>query len=154
MGRTTHVAHAADWVVQETFARVLARPRALRRTHELPYLLRALRNTYLTGLRTTSRRVRTVELPVDESAAMRSTRALPDVSYEHRALFAAIAALPDELREALVAVDVVGLSYREAGRALGARESTITTRLFRARRGVARLLDGERARNEPRSGRG
>ena len=38
---------------------------------------------------------------------------------------------------ALVAVDVVGLSYAEAGAALGVGESTITTRLHRARARVA-----------------
>lgn len=36
-----------------------------------------------------------------------------------------------------MAVDIVGLSYREAGDALGVRESTITTRLHRARARVA-----------------
>ena len=54
--------------MQETIARVLARPRRLRRAEELPYLLRALRNVYLTSLRSASRRPRSVELPADESA--------------------------------------------------------------------------------------
>ena len=45
-------------------------------------------------------------------------------------MYSTIAALPDDFRLALVAVDVVGLSYREAARALGVREATITTRLF------------------------
>jgi hypothetical protein len=44
---------------------------------------------------------------------------------------------------ALVAVDVLGLSYREAARALRVREATITTRLFRARRLVVRELEGQ-----------
>jgi hypothetical protein len=35
---------------------------------------------------------------------------------------------------------VLGLSYRETARALGAREATITTRLFRAREQVAKQL--------------
>src|SRR3989442_126489 len=43
-------------------------------------------------------------------------------------------------REALVAVDVLGLSYREAARALSVGEATITTRLFRARKQVAQRL--------------
>jgi hypothetical protein len=37
-------------------------------------------------------------------------------------------------------VDVLGLSYREAARALHVREATITTRLFRARKQVAGRL--------------
>jgi predicted RNA polymerase sigma factor len=45
---------------------------------------------------------------------------------------------------ALVAVDVLGVSYREASRALKVPEATITTRLFRARKRVAaRLLRSE-----------
>ena len=37
----------AEDLVQETYARVLARPRLLRREDDLGYLLRALRNTFL-----------------------------------------------------------------------------------------------------------
>jgi DNA-directed RNA polymerase specialized sigma24 family protein len=37
-------------------------------------------------------------------------------------------------------VDVAGLSYEEAARALGVREGTLTSRLFRARDRVARRL--------------
>jgi RNA polymerase sigma-70 factor (ECF subfamily) len=55
-------------------------------------------------------------------------------------LYAAIAALPDDFRDALVAIDVAGLSYREAARALRVREATVTTRLHRARQRVARAL--------------
>jgi hypothetical protein len=59
-------------------------------------------------------------------------------------VFPAIAQLPESFRLALVAVDIAGLSYREAARALGAPEATITTRLYRARQRVARELDPER----------
>ena len=55
-------------------------------------------------------------------------------------LYAIIAALPEDRRLALVAVDILGLSYREAARALRVREPTITTRLHRAREQVARSL--------------
>jgi RNA polymerase sigma-70 factor, ECF subfamily len=134
--------HDAEDLVQETYARVLARPRVLRRRDELPYLLKALRNTYLTGLRTASRRPRTVEVPGDDLAVFASSDAAPDVVAEYRELLATIRALPDDLREALIAVDIVGLSYREAARALATRETTITMRLFRARQRVARELAG------------
>jgi RNA polymerase sigma-70 factor (ECF subfamily) len=43
-------------------------------------------------------------------------------------------------RDVLVAVDVVGLSYREAAGALRVREATVTTRLHRARQRLARQL--------------
>ena len=44
-----------------------------------------------------------------------------------------------------IAIDVVGLSYREAAHALRVREATITTRLHRARQRVARSLVPENA---------
>jgi RNA polymerase sigma-70 factor (ECF subfamily) len=55
-------------------------------------------------------------------------------------VFAAISVLPADFRDALVAIDVVGLSYREAARALGVREATITTRLYRGRQRVVHAL--------------
>ena len=51
----------------------------------------------------------------------------PDTALDSAELYAQIAALPEPFREALVAIDVVGLSYREAARALRVREATITT---------------------------
>jgi RNA polymerase sigma-70 factor, ECF subfamily len=132
--------HDAEDLVQETFARVLARPRRLRRDDQLSYLLGALRNTYLTSLRTASRRPRTVELPVEESEALRSSLAEPEAALAQRELLAEIAALPADFRDALVAVDLVGLSYREAANLLDVPEATITTRLYRARRRIAHTL--------------
>jgi RNA polymerase sigma-70 factor (ECF subfamily) len=52
----------------------------------------------------------------------------------------AIASAPPHYRDAVVAVDVLGMSYREAGHWLGSRESTITTRLHRGRQHVAQVL--------------
>jgi RNA polymerase sigma-70 factor (ECF subfamily) len=135
--------HDAEDLVQETFARVLARPRRLRRDDELSYLLQALRNTYLTGLRTRGRRPHTVELPAEASEILRSPRAGPEAAFEQRELLATIAALPPDFRDALIAVDLVGLSYGEAGRLLGVREATITTRLYRARQRVAHTVTGK-----------
>ena len=77
----------AEDLVQETYARVLARPRMLRNEDDLGYLLRSLRNTFLNQKRTERRRLRTDPLP-DEldlvadpwarepSAALEATRAL------------------------------------------------------------------------------
>jgi RNA polymerase sigma-70 factor, ECF subfamily len=45
----------------------------------------------------------------------------------------------------LIAVDVAGLSYREAAKLLGAKEATITSRLFRARGQVAVGMDRGRS---------
>src|SRR4051794_40548402 len=130
----------AEDLVQDTFARVLAKPRLLRNDDNLGYLLRVLRNTFVSTRRASARRPytdRTAEEfePVDPRSGAR-----PDEITETREVFVAIAELPEDFRDALVAVDIVGLSYREAGRLLGAKEATITTRLHRARNQVAQRL--------------
>ena len=127
----------AEDLVQETYALVLAKPRWLRRDDDLGYLLRVLRNTHVSRLRAGGRRP--VEIPLDEGPEPAGEHPSwdPVAAVEARELFAAIARLPAPFREALVAVDVAGLSYGEAGAALGVGESTITTRLHRARGRVA-----------------
>jgi RNA polymerase sigma-70 factor (ECF subfamily) len=129
----------AEDLVQETCARVLARPRLLRGEDELGYLLRALRNTLISQRRTARRRPATTELDHDLAAGTRAGDD-PAEAVEIRRVYAAIAELPAEFRDALVAIDVAGLSYQEAARALGVREGTVTSRLFRARDRVARRL--------------
>jgi RNA polymerase sigma-70 factor (ECF subfamily) len=130
----------AEDLVQETFAKVLSRPRVLTGDDELYYLMRVLRNTFLTNIRTASRRPVTVATLEDVTAADPRPTTRPEQALEVQELYATIAELPEDFRLALVAVDVLGLSYREAGRALKVREATLTTRLFRARKKVARLL--------------
>jgi RNA polymerase sigma-70 factor (ECF subfamily) len=130
----------AEDLVQETFVRVLARPRVLHGDDELYYLMRVLRNTFLTSRRTAGRRPVTVATLDDVAAADPSPLGRPEHALEMKELYATIAALPQDFRLALVAVDVLGLSYREAARALRVREATITTRLFRARKQVAAKL--------------
>jgi RNA polymerase sigma-70 factor (ECF subfamily) len=131
----------AEDLVQETYVRVLARPRLLRHGDDLGYLLRALRNTFLTQKRTESRRLRpdplTDELELVADPAARD----PHAALEAAELYAAIAALPDAFRDVLVAVDIAGLSYKEAARALGIREGTVMSRLYRARQQVVRRLE-------------
>jgi RNA polymerase sigma-70 factor (ECF subfamily) len=130
----------AEDLVQETFARVLARPRVLSGDDELYYLMRVLRNTFFTSRRTASRRPVTVATLEDVLAADPRPLGQPEQALEMQEVYATIAALPEDRRLALVAVDVLGLSYREAARALRVREATITTRLFRARKQVAHEL--------------
>jgi RNA polymerase sigma-70 factor, ECF subfamily len=128
----------AEDLVQETFARVLRRPRTLKGDNDIGYLMRALRNTFLSTRRTASRRPRTCRDQLDFIEDRRGLR--PEASLEAAGVYAAISALPDDFRDALVAVDLAGLSYREAAEALGVREATITTRLYRARRRVVRAV--------------
>jgi RNA polymerase sigma-70 factor, ECF subfamily len=126
--------HDAEDLVQETFARVLKRPRFVSRGHELGYLLRALRNTYYSRHRMTSRRPLTVVLADD----IARPSAAP--AFGAREIMQAVASTPAVYRDAVIAVDIVGMSYKEAARALRTREATLTTRLHRGRQHVARVL--------------
>src|SRR5271166_4731687 len=130
----------AEDLVQETFARVLSRPRVLSGDDELHYLMRALRNTFFTARRTAGRRPVTVATLEDVAAEDPRPMGRPERALEVQELYATIAELPEDFRLALVAVDVLGLSYREAARALRVREATITTRLFRARKQLSDRL--------------
>jgi RNA polymerase sigma-70 factor (ECF subfamily) len=130
----------AEDLVQETFARVLARPRVLTGDDDLYYLMRVLRNTFFTSRRTASRRPVTVATLEDINSADPRQLGAPEQALEMQEVYATIADLPEDRRLALVAVDVLGLSYKEAARALRVREATITTRLFRARKQVAERL--------------
>lgn len=131
----------AQDLVQETFARVLARPRVLHGQDELAYLMRVLRNTFLTQRRTASRRPQISASELDDVEPVDPrTGARPEQAVETREVISRIAALSEDHRLALVAVDVLGLSYREAARALRTREATIATRVFRARQRIARDL--------------
>ena len=133
----------AEDLVQETFARVLRKPRMLHSEDDLGYLLRVLRNTFYSQRRTASRRPQTAPLPEDLDIVADPSASQPEARIEAAELYAAISQLPDDFRDALVAIDVAGLSYREAARALRVREATITTRLHRARQRVARALVSE-----------
>ena len=128
----------AEDLVQETYARVLAKPRFLRRDDDLGYLLRVLHNVFVSGLRSKRARPATVEL--DEERASGDEDG-PDRHVESRELLSAVAALQPDYRDVIAAVDVAGLSYKEAGRVLGVPEGTIMSRLFRARSKVVAALD-------------
>jgi RNA polymerase sigma-70 factor (ECF subfamily) len=134
----------AEDLVQETFTRVLSRPRLLRdEASELAYLMRVLHNTFLSGRRDASRRPRAVATLEDVQVLDRHATQAPQQALEVDELYAAIAELPERYRLPLVAVDLLGLSYGETGRSLGVREKTVATRVFRARRLLVDRLEEE-----------
>src|SRR5436305_15212455 len=130
----------AEDLVQETYARVLKRPRMLRAEDDLGYLLKVLRNTHFSAHRTAKRRLRAEPLPDDLDRLEDPAAAHPEQALDARELYSLISELPDGFRDALVAVDVLGLTYREAARALKVREGTVTTRLYRARLRLATAM--------------
>jgi len=83
----------AEDLVQETFARVLAKPRRVRNADDLGYLLQALRNTFISSRRAAARRLAPEPLadraePIDPRTASR-----PEQAVEAREVFAVIAGL-------------------------------------------------------------
>jgi RNA polymerase sigma-70 factor (ECF subfamily) len=129
----------AEDLVQDTFERVLRRPRFVRRDQDLAYLLRVLRNTWITR----ARPQRVAEIPLEEApepAAAGGGDPVVAKVVEMGAVYDALHGLTEPLREALVAVDIVGLSYRDAARALGTKEGTIMSRLHRGRSQIAAEL--------------
>jgi RNA polymerase sigma-70 factor (ECF subfamily) len=141
----------AEDLVQDTFTKVLKRPRLLRSDDDLGYLLRVLRNTYFSSHRAAKRRVSAEPLPDELDRLEDPTARQPQQELDARELYAQIAELPPDFRDALVAIDLLGLSYREAARTLRVREATITTRLYRARLRLAASWRDEELVKEERS---
>ena len=131
----------AEDLVQETYMRVLSKKRMIgSREDTLPYLLAVLRNTYISSLRKRDRRPRTAPLEESEERLAAPAGATPMSVLAAREVFSAIAALPDDQRDALAAVDVAGLSYQEAADALEVPVGTIMSRLYRGRNRVAEAV--------------
>jgi RNA polymerase sigma-70 factor, ECF subfamily len=131
----------AEDLVQETFARVLSRPRYVRRGGERAYLMRVLRNTWIDFGRARAARPE----PAGGEAVEWVVEAESDpggLALDVRLAYDGIGELPEHQREVIVAVDVLGLSYKEAARSLRIRLGTLMSRLARARERVAGYLEG------------
>jgi RNA polymerase sigma-70 factor, ECF subfamily len=132
--------HDAEDLVQDTFERVLRRPRFVRRDRDLAYLMRVLRNTWSQQAKTAAQR-QTQPAPPEDFESVPDHQASQQLALDVRLVYAAMAELSEPLRLTIVAVDVLGLSYKEAARALATRTGTIMSRLFRAREQLASALE-------------
>ena len=130
----------AEDLVQETFERVLRRPRFVQRDRDVAYLMRVLRHQCIAHARGAARR-QTTPAPPEDLEWITDARAEPDLAMDARLAYAAMAELSEPLRATIVAVDIVGLSYKEAARSLRTRVGTIMSRLYRAREQVAAALE-------------
>ena len=128
----------AEDLVQDTFARILTKPRMLNDDEVGGYLMQAMRNTFITNRRDASRRP--VSAPMDFDPEETRPIGRPDDVATAMDLYAAISRLSDEHRDVIVAIDVVGLSYAEAAAVVDAPEGTVMSRLYRARRALAGML--------------
>lgn len=132
-------ASAADDVVQEVFIKVY---RSLdtfdERSRFSTWLYRVARNTCLDMVRSGRHRPEPID-PLQVAAT--SPGDLSDQVALATSLEAAMRALAPEDRDALSAIGIFGLSYAEAGEALGIPAGTVKSRVFRARRALAVALE-------------
>ncbi len=131
----------AEDLVQDTFARVLARPRFVRGESDLGYLLQVLRNTCVSRHRAALCRPQTTCWPDDGEYAATDRCYDPQLAAERLDIAAALAKLPAPMRDAVVAVDVMDLDYRSAAKALNVSEGTIRSRVWRGRERLAGLIE-------------
>jgi RNA polymerase sigma-70 factor (ECF subfamily) len=126
----------AEDLVQEVCLRVLAKPRVVRGS-DLAYLHGVLRNTFITQYQT---RMRRKTVPVEPESLRHVPAGAcgdPEVETLANEVHRAIAALPPHYRDAVVAVDVLGLASAEAAAALDVPDGTVMSRLYRGRSAVA-----------------
>src|SRR5215218_6469234 len=115
----------AEDLVQEVCLRVLAKPRVVRGS-DIGYLHGVLRNTFISDYQTRLRRRTTPVEPASLSHVRAGLRDDPELRAQHQ-----------EVRDAVSAVDVLGLHYAEAAETLGVADGTIMSRLYRGRAAVA-----------------
>jgi RNA polymerase sigma-70 factor (ECF subfamily) len=126
----------ADDISQEVFIR------AYRKLHTLqdparfiPWLLATARNAAYDAGR--YRKRRPLELVGDRKLESSRDRGDPQLAVEVRD---ALDRIDDTLREALVLVAVIGLTYQEAAEITGVPEGTVKSRVFRARQSLVEIL--------------
>jgi RNA polymerase sigma-70 factor (ECF subfamily) len=129
----------AEDLTQETYARVLAKPRCLRDGAVFPYLVRALRNVCKDHWRSEQRRPIVVAELDPEDPSLRTERD-PQAQVIAAEVYDAVAELPEEFRRVVAAVDVLGLTYAQTAGTLRIPPGTVMSRLSRARVQLAGAL--------------
>lgn len=125
----------AEDVSQEVFIRVYRKLGTLRDPDRfVPWLLALARNAAYDAGR--SRKRRPVELVGDRELAPLEPED-PHLSIE---VNDALDQLDPQMREAIVAVTILGLTYQEAAEVIGVPEGTVKSRTFRARRLLMEIL--------------
>lgn len=135
----------AEDLTQETYARVLSKPRRLSEGGaDFPYLVRALRNVANDHWRSEQRRPQVVG-EVDEDHPSLASEANPEAAMIAKDVYKAVDELPEDFRKVVQAVDIVGLSYGQTARQLRIPPGTVMSRLSRARAKLKQAMLERRA---------
>ncbi|HPF90467.1 MAG: RNA polymerase sigma factor [Flavobacteriales bacterium] len=105
----------------------------------LHYLIRAARNRSVSVWRMGRRNT---AISDQQAARLKERGASADLLVDVGILYAAMDALPDAQRDALVLFEVSGLSMAEIAEIQGINENAVKTRVSRARAAVRAQLDG------------
>jgi len=134
-------ASRADDLVQDTLVKAWANRASYQEGTNLnAWLFTILRNTYYSLMR---KRRREVE-DVDEAAAAALKSPAQQLDHLHlQDLTEALQTLPPTQREAIILVAASGMSYEEAAEICNTAPGTIKSRVSRARKRLAELLDGQ-----------
>jgi RNA polymerase sigma factor (sigma-70 family) len=137
----------AEDAAQTTFCYALG---GLRRgivpASETAWLLTIARNVCLNRWDAARRRGR-VEIARDPQLLQEVAPGRPDSGVALTDLDEALRKLPEQQRRAILLREWQGLSYADIATDLGVSRSAVETLIFRARKGLARELGGERTRN-------
>lgn len=139
----TGARHDADDLMQATVERVLAKP-APSGAHMQKWTFRVCKNIWIDEIR--ARRVRASRNIEDEPYASVTDGERETMSRLTLArVNAAMAQLPDDYRAVIALVAMDGCSYKAASEVLKIPVGTVMSRLSRARRALADILDAGRA---------
>ncbi len=126
----------ADDIVQDAMLRAFRGFDSFRGENVRPWLLTIVRNCWRSSAAQDRRRGH-APLPGEDERPLVSDGPDPETDAmragERRRLGEAIAALPEEFREALVLREIEDMSYREIAQVTGAPIGTVMSRLARAR---------------------
>jgi RNA polymerase sigma-70 factor (ECF subfamily) len=146
-------AEEADDVVQDAMTRALTYFPTFRGTNARAWILQIVRNTAYTALQA-RRAVRTEPLATEGDAGARGREIAdpgddPEAALlrarDRRDLDRLLARLPVDLRETIVLRELEELSYRDIAQVTGVPVGTVMSRLWRARRQLARDAGGSAA---------